>query len=62
MASYSALVTVNSSGSSTLKATVMSASFERMQPFSTAKSGNFLSSVVAFNVFLMFFLPFFFCS
>ena len=57
-----ALVTVNSSGSSTLKATVMSASFEMMQPFSTAKSGNFLSSVVAFNVFLMFFLPFFFCS
>ena len=45
MASYSALVTVNSSGSSTLKATVMSASFEMMQPFSTAKSGNFLSSV-----------------
>ena len=61
MASYSALVTVNSSGSSTLKATVMSASFEMMQPFSTAKRGNFLSSVVAFNIFLMFFLPFFFC-
>ena len=37
------------------------ASFEMMQPFSTAKRGNFLSSVVAFNIFLMVFLPFFFC-
>ena len=61
MASYSALVTVNSSGSSTLKATVRSASFDMMQPFSTAKRGNFLSSVVAFNIFLIVFLPFFFC-
>ena len=44
----------------TRKATVMSASFEMMQPFSTAKRGNFLSSVVAFNIFLMVFLPSFF--
>ena len=53
IASYSALVTVNSSGSSTEKATVISASLETMQPFSTAKSGNFRSNVVAFNVFLI---------
>ena len=59
MASYSARVTVNSSGSSTRKATVMSASFETMQPFSTAKRGNFLSSVVAFNIFLIGRSPFF---
>ena len=53
MAAYSAEVTVNSSGSSTLKATVMSASFETMQSDSTASSGNLLSNVAAFNVFLI---------
>ena len=40
------------------KATVMSASFEMMQPCSTAKSGNLFSSVVIFDVFLIVFLPF----
>ncbi len=39
MASYSADVTVNSSGSLTSKATVVSASFEMMQPCSTARGG-----------------------
>ena len=53
IASYSLLVTVNSSGSSTLKATVTSASFDTMQPFSTASSGNLLSSVAAFITFLI---------
>ena len=58
IASYSALVTVYSSGSSTSKATVMSASLEMMQPCSTASSGNLFSSVVIFDVFLILFLPF----
>ena len=40
------------------QATVMSASFEMMQPCSTAKSGNLFSSVVIFDVFLIVFLPF----
>lgn len=53
MASYSAEVTVYSSGSSTSNATVMSASLERMHPSSTASSGNFDSSVVALSVFLI---------
>ena len=53
IASYSAAVTVNSSGSSTRNATVMSASLETMHPFSTVNSGNLFSSVVAFNIFLI---------
>ena len=52
-ASYSPPVTENSSGSSTLKATVTSASLLTMQPFSTASSGNLLSSVAAFITFLI---------
>ena len=55
MDSYSARVSVNSSGSSTRYATVMSASLLMMQPFSTANSGNLLSSVA---VFITFFMPF----
>lgn len=40
-------------GSSTRNATVMSASLEMIQPFSTVNSGNLFSSVVAFNIFLI---------
>ena len=40
-------------GCSTRNATVMSASLETMQPFSTVNSGNLFSSVVAFNIFLI---------
>ena len=59
MASYSAAVTVYSSGSSTSKATVRSASLLTMQPFSTDNRGNFRSSVSAFNTFLMVVFSFF---
>ena len=55
MDSYSARVSVNSSGSSTRYATVMSASLLMMQPFSTANSGNLLSSVAVFITFFMLF-------
>ena len=48
IASYSAPVTVKSSGSSTRKAAVMSASLLIIQPPSTASSGNLLSMVEAF--------------
>lgn len=53
MASYSSAVTVYSSGNSTSKATVRSASLLTMQPFSTDSRGNLRSSVSAFNTFLM---------
>ena len=53
--SYSARVNVKSSGSSTLYATVMSASLLMMQPSSTASSGNLLSNVAVFITFLMLF-------
>ena len=53
MASYSSAVTVYSSGSSTSKATVRAASLLTMQPFSTASSGNLLSSVAAFITFFI---------
>ena len=55
-ASYSACVSVNSSGSSTRYATVMSASLLMMQPFSTESNGNLLSSVAAFITFLIHFV------
>lgn len=55
MDSYSARVSVNSSGNSTRYATVMSASLLMMQPFSTANSGNLLSSVAVFITFFMLF-------
>ena len=45
--------TVNSSGRKTLKPMVTSASLERMHPSSTDRIGNLLSSVAAFNIFLM---------
>jgi len=53
MAAYSAEVRVNSSGRRTLKPTVTSASLERMHPLSTERTGNLLSSVAAFRMFLM---------
>ena len=59
MASYSSAVTVYSSGSSTSKATVRSASLLTMQPFSTESRGNLRSSVSAFNTFLMIVVFFF---
>src|SRR3712207_6878906 len=53
IASYSAEVTVKSSGSSTRKATVMSASLLTMHPCSTESSGNFDSKVVILLLFLI---------
>ena len=53
--SYSGVVTVNNSGSSTRKATVISASLLMMQSRSTASNGNLLSIVAAFSTFLIFF-------
>lgn len=44
---------MNSSGRKTLKPMVTSASLERMHPSSTDRIGNLLSSVAAFNIFLM---------
>ena len=41
-----------------LMGTQLAASFEMMHPCSTANSGNLFSSVVAFNIFLIVFLPF----
>ena len=47
-------MTVKSSGNSTRKATVMSASLLTMQPCSTESSGNFDSKVVILLLFLIF--------
>ena len=58
IASYSAAVTVYSSGSSTSKATVMSASLLTMQLFSTARIGNLSSRSQAFNTLLISFSSF----
>lgn len=51
--SYSADVTVKSSGSSTRKATVTSASLLTMHPCSTLSKGNFDSNVVILLLFLI---------
>src|SRR3712207_2623750 len=53
IASYSAEVTVKSSGSSTRKATVMSASLLTMHPCSIESSGNLDSSVAILLLFLI---------
>ena len=50
IASYSADVTVKSSGSVIRKATVTSASLLRMHPFSTERIGNLLSNVAVFSM------------
>ena len=50
MASYSAEATVNSSGNRTSKHTVISASFDRMQLFSTASKGKFVFQCGGFYI------------